>query len=111
MKNEPTQAKPKPNRRRPVKILLYVDEAEKAVIDEKAAALKMNRSEYIRAMATGGMTRPEKEDFAKVLRELGRIGNNINQLAKYANERGVFTDIKTFRDLTEEFRKWLYSKK
>lgn len=99
------------NRKRPLKILLFVNAEEKEIIDVKAAALKMNRSEYLRAMATGSLTRPEKEDFAKLLKEIGAIGNNLNQIAKHTNQQGVFTDIKTFRSLLGEIKEWLYSKK
>lgn len=99
------------NRKRPIKILLFVNQAEKDTIDQKASELKMNRSEYLRAMATGSITRPEKENFAKLLRELGAMGNNLNQIAKKTNQQGVFTDIKTFKDLLGEFEEWLYSRK
>lgn len=98
------------NRKRPIRILLFVDPEEKKIIDQKATELKMNRSEYLRAMATGSLTRPEKEDYAKLLKEIGAIGNNLNQIAKHTNQQRDFTDIKTFRDLLEAFRKWLYSK-
>ena len=99
------------NRKRPIKILLFINQTEKDTIDQKAAELKMNRSEYLRAMATGSLTRPEKENFAKLLKELGAFGNNLNQIAKKTNQQGVFTDIKTFKDLLGEFEEWLYSKK
>lgn len=98
------------NRKRPIRILLFVNAEEKTIIDQKATELKMNRSEYLRAMATGSLTRPEKEDYAKLLKEIGAIGNNLNQIAKHTNQQRDFTDIKTFRDLLEAFRKWLYSK-
>lgn len=100
-----------PKRKRPIRILLFVDISEKDIIDKNATKLNMNRSEYLRAMATGSLTRPEKEDFAKLLKELGAIGNNLNQIAKHTNRQCVFTDIVLFRDLLEEFRQWLYSKK
>lgn len=99
------------NRKRPIRILLFVNDTEKETIDKKAAELKMNRSEYLRAKATDALTKPEKEDFAKVLKEIGAMGNNLNQIAKKTNQQGVFTDIKTFKNLLGEFEKWLYSKK
>lgn len=98
-------------RKRPVRILIFVNEAEKSIIDQKAAELRMNRSEYIRAVATGSLTMPEKENFAKILKEIGAIGSSLNQIAKQVKQEGGFTGIITFQKLLGEFEKWLYLKK
>lgn len=69
------------------KIELRVTEKELEMIDQKAAVAELNRSQYIRKMAVEGFI--IKRDFTQVeqlVLEINRIGNNINQVARRANE-------------------------
>lgn len=72
-----------------------VNEAEKEKISDDAQAMHLNVSDYIRSvalrkrMATPKLSSQDTEALDKALREvkseLNRMGNNINQIAKYAN--------------------------
>lgn len=72
-----------------------VNEAEKEKISADAKAMHLNISDYIRSvalrkrMATPKFSSEDTENLDKNLREikieLNRLGNNINQIAKYAN--------------------------
>jgi len=61
-------------------------------------------SEYIRQMALNGcILEVDHSDIKRYIYELNRIGNNINQLAKKANETGSIyvSDIKELQILME----------
>ena len=72
-----------------------VNEAEKEKISADAKAMHLNVSDYIRSvalrkrLATPKLSIQDVENLDKALREvkseLNRMGNNINQIAKYAN--------------------------
>lgn len=72
-----------------------VNEAEKEKISDDAKAMHLNVSDYIRSvalrkrLATPKLSIQDVENLDKALREvkseLNRMGNNINQIAKYAN--------------------------
>ena len=72
-----------------------VNEAEKNKISADAKAMHLNISDYIRSvalrkrMATPKLSIQDTENLDKTLREikneLNRLGNNINQIARYAN--------------------------
>lgn len=72
-----------------------VNEAEKEKISADAQAMHLNISDYIRSvalrkrMATPKLSIQDTENLDKILREvkieLNKIGNNVNQIAKYAN--------------------------
>lgn len=72
-----------------------VNEAEKEKISADAKAMHLNVSDYIRSIAlrkrlvTPKLSSQDTENLDKNLREikieLNRLGNNINQIAKYAN--------------------------
>lgn len=67
-------------------IKFFVTEAELQFIDQKAQVAELNRSSYIRKMALEGYIL--KQDFSyveKLVYEVNKIGNNINQIAYKAN--------------------------
>lgn len=77
-------------RSRPIPILLYVSESEKALIDAKMELLGTdNMSAYLRKMAIDGqiikLELPELREITSLLRH---TSNNINQLAMRANANG-----------------------
>ena len=64
-----------------------VTEKELEIIDKKAAKAKLSRTDFLIAAALG------KEitlmvDLKPILYELRRIGNNVNQIAHWANSKG-----------------------
>jgi len=67
-------------------------EVERAALDERAAQTGYSRAALIRhALFSSPMPRSiprptiEHQEVARLLGELGRIGGNINQLARHAN--------------------------
>jgi len=78
------------NRKRNVPLLFWVSEQEKEMIQEKMAQLGTdNMSAYLRKMCIDGyvvkLDLPELRELISLLRY---SSNNLNQLAKRANETG-----------------------
>ena len=76
------------NRTRSVRIVFYVSPEEFELIQKKMAQYECsNLSAYMRKMALDGyvinLSIPEIQELSSLLR---RAGNNINQIAKRANE-------------------------
>lgn len=76
------------NRSKKIPILFMVDEEEKQQLDAKMLQFgTKNRGAYLRKMAIDGMViKKDYTDIRKLLGEIGKIGSNINQIAKRANE-------------------------
>jgi len=80
------------------------------ILKDKASAVNMSRTEYIRNILLFGAARAKtnfnKEYADKLLYELNRIGNNINQIAYQANSsRSVSKN--DFSNLYEEYNNLL----
>ena len=78
------------NRTRPNQILFFVSDDEKKIIKAKMAQLGTNNmSAYLRKIAIDGyvvqLDLPELREMVSLLR---RSSNNLNQLARRANETG-----------------------
>lgn len=58
-----------------------VSEDELSMLSENATNLGLSLSEYIRVL----MKLPTKRDYRRLLFNISRIGNNLNQLAKAMN--------------------------
>jgi hypothetical protein len=83
-------------RRRHHTKLIRFDDDELAQVEESASRAGLTLSSYGRAQMLGApaprsVRRPpfEKELLAKVLGQLGRIGGNLNQVAKAVNTTGA----------------------
>ena len=89
------------NRRRPIRVVFYLNESEQALMTEKMAEANIqNREAYIRKMVLDGFVL--RVDFADVKRMawlLSNATNNLNQIAKRANEtRSVYAaDVRALR--------------
>ncbi len=75
---------------RNIRTVFYITEAEQALIEQKMAQIgTTNVSAYLRKMALQGyilkLDLPELKEMISLMR---RMGNNLNQLAKRANENG-----------------------
>lgn len=73
-------------------IPIRVKPEEKEMITKKAEAAELSVSEYLRSLANGATITPRRKRaylrdpaFAEYTRQLARIGNNLNQLARWAN--------------------------
>ena len=74
----------KENRKRGVTLTIRVTREEKNAIIAKALAAGLNVTDYILAANAGAMISPPP-DLSPLLRELKRIGTNINQIAAKVN--------------------------
>lgn len=80
-------------KRKPFSVRL--SDEERAVVDAAAERAGLETGSYIRLVLMGApaprqMRRPhiERKELAKILGELGKVGSNLNQLAK-ANNQGL----------------------
>lgn len=65
-------------------VTVRVTQAEKAKFIEQAHTEEMSLGDFIRIRLNTPRVRKTKNERAKVL-QLARIGNNLNQLARWAN--------------------------
>jgi len=87
---------------------------ELATMEERAAEAGLSIGAYLRATASGSagpraVKRPrvEREQLARILGEIGKLGSNVNQIARYCNAtrspadtrmlEGMKADIATMR--------------
>lgn len=78
------------NRKRNKPVFFRVDEEEYDLIKQKMQLIGLNdMGTYLRRMAIYGyMVEVDMEPLNRLTVELSRIGNNLNQLTKRANETG-----------------------
>lgn len=79
-----------PNRIRKNRIEICFDDDELAFIERKMKRANIkHKSDYIRQMCLHGkVVAFDDLDFRYCLEELKKIGNNLNQIAKFANSTG-----------------------
>ena len=87
-------------RKRQIPIQVYLDESEYNKVKEWSAASKRTMSDYIRELLDDSqpVAFPPIE-YQEVLRELRKIGINLNQIARHLNEGGTAT-----KEIVEEVR-------
>lgn len=73
-------------------IAVRVTEAERALIEESAKAAGLKIGGYLRALALGNAgarakrsPQEEREALARILGEIGKLGSNVNQIARWCN--------------------------
>ena len=101
------EVKPKnAERERRQHIMFRVTEAEREMIDRRMAQAGMkNRRAYLLKMAVDGrVISVELESVKEMVRLLSNATNNINQIAKRANETGSIyaSDVNELRERYEE---------
>lgn len=76
--------------RKSCSLTIWVTPAERELLRERASAAGVPLTAFVRAAALGRRTRgrPRRELAAEDRRELLRVGNNINQIARRVNRRG-----------------------
>lgn len=81
-------------RTRPYHVSIWMSEKELKHLKDQAQIAGMAVDPFIRNLVSGVQLRPRPPDtYAKLLRELSAIGNNLNQIAYWANaRRGIYTD-------------------
>ena len=70
------------------KLTLRLNEAEYAHLKKQSELSGLKMEPMLRSLIMGIQLRPRPpEEYAALLRELSAIGNNVNQLAYWANAR------------------------
>ena len=80
-------------RRRNRHISVWMNDKEYTKLKKKATAAGLGIDPFIRNLVAGVDIKPKPpEEYAKLLRELSAIGNNINQIAYWSNYRKGISD-------------------
>ena len=75
-------------RSRPRHVSVWMNEAEYRHLKTQAELVGMGIDPFIRSLVAGVQLRPRPPDeYTRLLRELSAIGNNVNQIAHWANAR------------------------
>ena len=75
-------------RRRSRHVSIWMNEEEYVHLKRQAQIAGMGIDPFVRNLVAGVNLRPRPPDtYAKLLRELSAIGNNINQIAYWANSQ------------------------
>ena len=75
-------------RKRNRHVSVWMNEQEYRNLKKQAELAGLGIDPFIRALAAGVQLRPRPPDtYADLLRELSAIGNNVNQIAHWANAR------------------------
>ena len=73
-------------RKRPRHVSVWMNETEYRHLKKQAELAGMGLDPFIRSLISGTQLRPRPPDqYTALLRELSAIGNNINQIAHWAN--------------------------
>ena len=95
-------------RKRMIKISVRLNEQEHAHLKRLSETTGLKMEPLIRQLILGRDVKPRPpENLAELLRQISAMGNNINQIAKRANETGrVYdTDIQEIRASQKEIWK------
>lgn len=96
------------NRLRDKQVKFFVTDSEFNKLKDKADYCELSLSAYLRKMGVDGVI--VKRDFKDMFFELNKIGVNINQIAKKANESGVVVerDVEELRNQYEKMFELYY---
>lgn len=94
----------KSNLYRKVQVNVRYTENEKKYIEEKAKYCNLSISEYCRKSSMSAVViKRDTSQLIKILTELNRIGNNINQIAKVIHEQGNYISDENYVDIQDQF--------
>ena len=80
-------------RRRNRHVSVWMNEQEYRHLKKQAELSGLGIDPFIRSLVAGMQIRPRPPDtYAALLRELSAIGNNVNQIAYWANARRGITE-------------------
>ena len=82
-------------------MLIRLTKEEREQLENCACLAGLKKEPYVRKLIMGNEIRPRPPDeYAKILKELSAIGNNVNQLAYKANGLGVIYigEVQSVRD-------------
>lgn len=106
----PKRSRSGSQKRRQRRVSFGFEPIELDAVDERAEAAGMSRAAYVRAAVLGhpgfrAVPRPpvEKKLLGQAVGQLGRVGNNLNQLAHHANA-GRMLDARAIAPVLDEVR-------
>lgn len=95
-------------RKRNVAILFRLNRKEAEILDKKVKKSGLSREAYLRHLISGVVPRDAPPpDYYSMMRELHRIGNNLNQIAQKAHILNVLDvqrydrDMRLFEDIVK----------
>lgn len=89
-------------RKRNVAILFRLNRKEAEALDKKVKKSGLNREAYLRHLISGVIPRDAPPpDYYSMMRELHRIGNNLNQIAQKAHVLNVIDVQRYDRDMRQ----------
>ena len=94
------------------RITIRLTDTEFSIIENSAEQAYMSISEYMRKQIMEGQVNTKFEvvadvkEIKKLIGELGKIGSNLNQIARYFNQGGIISEMrkeikKSLRDIYE----------
>ncbi len=95
----------KAKRNSPIQLKVWISERESEILEKKISKLGISKSEYIRNCILFGFpgrkTNFSDEEAERIAYEMNRIGNNVNQIARYVNKEheAMQTDIEEVKKL------------
>ena len=91
-------------RNRRHRIVFYLNDAEFECLKRKVAKTSLSRESFIRAAINGIQVKEAPPaEIPRFIREIRRIGSNINQLLMIANAKGLM-DVPRLRQAISELR-------
>ena len=86
-------------RKRNVAILFRLNKKEAGVLDKKVKKSGLNREAYLRQLISGVVPRDAPPpDYYSMMRELHKIGNNLNQIAQKAHVLNYDQEVRKFNE-------------
>lgn len=93
-----------PNRKASKQINFRVSEQEYSKLEQSAETLNISVPAFVKKKAQGArvvVPKIKAEDSQEIARQLAKIGGNLNQLAKHANQGGT-VDKQSLQELKNE---------
>lgn len=92
-------------RKRNVSILFRLTKREAESLDKKVKKSGLNRETYLRQLINGVVPRDAPPpDYYAMMRELHKVGNNLNQIALKAHTLNVI-DVQRYDEAVREYEK------
>ena len=93
-------------RKRPIKMQIWLNDIEYKKIIDDSKKEKTTISDHIRKLILGAKLKEKPGiEFYNVMNEMSRIGNNLNQIAKKANELNI-VDKEQYKILADEWKEF-----
>lgn len=94
-----------PHRRRSIRLTARFNAAEASVIAEAAHASGVSRSDVVRrAVLNLPPIRPvaERQELGRLLAAIGKVGSNVNQIARHANITGELPEARVVAQAAQD---------